>query len=76
MALKKPEFYQDKSGEWRWRIESNNGEIVASSSEGFDSKQGAVKNLAVLRGSGGVVIGDKKDRKLVDETVRKEIDVE
>ena len=39
------EFYDDAAQEWRWRIRSSNGEIVAAASEGFTSKQGAFDNL-------------------------------
>ncbi len=29
------EHYQDEAGEWRWRIQAGNGEIIAASSEGY-----------------------------------------
>jgi uncharacterized protein YegP (UPF0339 family) len=29
------EVFQDEAGEWRWRVIAGNGEIVASSGEGF-----------------------------------------
>ena len=32
------EVYQDKSGEYRWRLQANNNEIVADSNEGYKSK--------------------------------------
>jgi uncharacterized protein YegP (UPF0339 family) len=38
------EFYQDNKKEWRWRAKSANGKTVASSGEGFASKQNAIKN--------------------------------
>ena len=42
---KDPEIYQDKAKEYRWRIESDNGEIVAASTEGYKNKSEAEKNL-------------------------------
>ena len=30
-----PEFYQDASGQWRWRAVAPNGKIVADSSESY-----------------------------------------
>lgn len=33
------------NSEWRWRIKSPNGRILAASSEGFKSKAGAERNL-------------------------------
>jgi uncharacterized protein YegP (UPF0339 family) len=32
------EFYQDKQGEWRWRVVAGNGRIMADGSEGYHSK--------------------------------------
>lgn len=34
------EFYEDKAGEWRWRLKGANGEIVAHG-EGHDSESDA-----------------------------------
>lgn len=33
------ERYQDKANEWRWRLQTKNGQIIADSGEGY-------KNLA------------------------------
>lgn len=30
--------YQDEAGEWRWRRQSANGEIVSTSGEGYENK--------------------------------------
>ena len=43
------EFYPDAKGKWRWRVISPNGKIIASSGQGFASKQGAQRN-ALLSG--------------------------
>ena len=42
-------FYQDKSVRWRWRLRSQNGEIIGCSSQSFISRQGATDNFALLR---------------------------
>jgi uncharacterized protein YegP (UPF0339 family) len=43
------EFYQDNAGKWRWRAVSiANGKIVGASSEGFESKQGAINNAKLM----------------------------
>lgn len=39
--MDKTEVYQDKAGEWRWRRKAPNGEIIADSNEGYDSKWNA-----------------------------------
>jgi uncharacterized protein YegP (UPF0339 family) len=33
--------YQDSAGEWRWRLISTNGKIVADSGEGYSSLSAA-----------------------------------
>jgi hypothetical protein len=39
-----PEFYEDEAGEFRWRMESANNEVVLVSSQGYrditDAKRG------------------------------------
>ena len=39
-------IYKSKT-EWRWRVTSRNGRIVAASSEGFRYPSGAKRNLRV-----------------------------
>lgn len=41
-------IYRTK-GEWRWRLKSKNGRIVAASSEGFKTRAGCVRNLVLTR---------------------------
>lgn len=43
MAAKRPviEKYEDKAGEWRWRLKATNGKIIATSGEGYNSKSNA-----------------------------------
>lgn len=43
-------IYKDDAGEYRFRITGDNGEIIAQSSEGYSSKQGAMRGLAALHG--------------------------
>jgi len=31
-------IYKDRAGEFRWNLKSNNGEIIADSSEGYINK--------------------------------------
>jgi uncharacterized protein YegP (UPF0339 family) len=35
------EVYQDEAGEWRWRLEHDNGNIIADSGEGYASRSNA-----------------------------------
>ena len=50
------EVYEDKSGQWRFRLKAGNGEIVASG-ESYPTKDGARKGCeAVQRAAGGAKI--------------------
>jgi large subunit ribosomal protein L21 len=43
------EIFEDKSGQWRWRLRAANGELVAMSEQGFSSKASVVRTLGVVR---------------------------
>ncbi len=54
----KVEIYEDKAGEWRWRLKSSNGSIVASSNEHFYSESNAkraAENMMRHAGSAEIV---------------------
>lgn len=42
------EIYQGADGEWRWRLRSSNGQILASG-EGYKTKAGALRGSAAVR---------------------------
>lgn len=39
------EIYQDRAGQWRWRLVHNNGNIIADSGEGYASRQKCEQGL-------------------------------
>ncbi len=43
------EIYEDKSGDWRWRLRASNGELLAVPEQGFSGKAGVVRALDVVR---------------------------
>lgn len=45
--MKQPRFdlYQDKAGEWRWRLVAKNGRTIADSGEGYATKGGAERAI-------------------------------
>lgn len=55
------EIYEDSSGEWRWRRKARNGEIIATSGEGYTRKDDAER--AALR-----VFGEVHDAEQESET--------
>lgn len=42
------EVYQDKAGEWRWRIKARNGKIIAVPGESFTRKTSAIRSIQGL----------------------------
>lgn len=48
------EVFEDEGGEWRWRLQSTNGQVVAVSGEGYTSAGDAVR--AITEGLGRAVI--------------------
>lgn len=43
------ELYVDNAGEWRWRLVATNEEIIATSGEGYTSKQGAERGIESVK---------------------------
>jgi uncharacterized protein YegP (UPF0339 family) len=57
----KVEYYQDRAKEHRWRLKAANGAVMARSSEGYKTKEGAEKALGVVRhGVKEAAVVDKK----------------
>ncbi len=46
------ELYEDKAGEYRWRLRHSNGNIIADSGEGYASKSGARDAIERVRDYG------------------------
>jgi uncharacterized protein len=45
------ELYKDKKGEHRWRLRHGNGNILATSSEGYKAKASAMKCIENVQNS-------------------------
>ena len=45
------ELYKDKKGEHRWRLRHGNGNILATSSEGYVAKASAMKCIENVQAS-------------------------
>lgn len=43
------EVYLDNADEWRWRLVAANGNIIADSGEGYQSKQGAQRGIESVK---------------------------
>jgi len=47
--MSKFEVYQDKKGEYRWRLLHSNGQVIATPGEGFGSKATALSNIESVK---------------------------
>lgn len=43
------EVYQDGSQEYRWRLKSSNGQVIATGGEGYSSKEGCESGIAAVK---------------------------
>jgi uncharacterized protein YegP (UPF0339 family) len=43
------EVYKDGSGQFRWRLQADNNEIVADSAEAYRSKAGAENGIRIVQ---------------------------
>lgn len=43
------ELYQDKLGEYRWRLRGGNGEPIADSAEGYSSKSNCQHGIDLIK---------------------------
>ena len=51
------ELYQDGKGEYRWRLKSGNGQVIANGGEGYSSKAAARNGIeAVQRDAPGAAV--------------------
>jgi len=43
------EVYEDEAGQYRWRLQHDNGNIIADSGEGYASKQKAEEGIESVK---------------------------
>lgn len=43
------ELYASPNGEFRWRLKSANGQIIATSGEGYTRKDGAINGIEAVK---------------------------
>ena len=43
------ELYEDRAGQWRWRLVHDNGNIIADSGQGYSSKHAAKKGIESVK---------------------------
>ena len=47
------ELYEDKSGGFRFRLKAANGEVIATSSESYQTKAGALNGIESIKKNAG-----------------------
>ena len=47
--MTKFQIFQDKSGEYRWRLKAANGQIIATSGEGYKAKADAERGVQIVQ---------------------------
>ena len=56
------ELYEDKSGEFRFRLKAGNGEVIATSSESYSSKAAALNGIeSIQKNAAEAKIDDQTD---------------
>ena len=71
MALKgvnavvtKFQIYQDRKGEYRWRLRARNGEIIADSNESYSSKARCEHGIDLVKGqASSAEVDDQTERR-------------
>jgi uncharacterized protein YegP (UPF0339 family) len=54
------EVYKDSKGEFRWRLKSANGQVIATAGESYQNKAGAQNGIAaVQRDAPGATVEDQ-----------------
>ncbi len=48
-AMPKYEIYKDAAQKFRWRLKAPNGEIIATSGEAYESKDGCKKGIESVK---------------------------
>ena len=66
MAIKRPLpsflIFKDKQGHWRWNFAAGNGKITAASSVAYLRREGCIRAVQAMKGSGAVpVVGRPSD---------------
>lgn len=54
-------IYKSSNGEFRWRLVSGNGQVIATPGEGYTSKESAKSNIEAVK-------RDAPDAEVIDET--------
>lgn len=49
-------IYQDSKGEWRWRLVSESGRVIADASQSYDSRSECLADIEQVKASAGALV--------------------
>ena len=52
------ELYRDAGGEWRWRLRTQNGNVVADSAEGYRHREDCERGIEIIRSAADAPVVD------------------
>lgn len=52
------ELYKGHDGDWRWRLRTTNGNVVADSAEGYRHREDCERGIAIVKASAEAAIVD------------------
>lgn len=52
------EIHKDATGDWRWRLRTTNGNIVADSAEGYRHREDCERGIAIVKASAEAPVVD------------------
>lgn len=42
------EIYEDRADDWRWRLKSDNGNIIADCGQGYSNRQSCINGIKII----------------------------
>jgi uncharacterized protein YegP (UPF0339 family) len=52
------EIFKDHKAEWRWRLRSTNGNVIADSAESYARRQDCERGIEIVKGSATAPVVD------------------
>ena len=56
------EIYKDAGGDWRWRLRTLNGNVIADSAEGYERRADCEHGIELVKGSAAATTVDMSAR--------------
>lgn len=56
------EIFKGHDGDWRWRLRTTNGNVVADSAEGYGHRADCERGISIVKGCGEAPIVDMSAR--------------